>query len=148
MDCITLLQSSVLTCLYFHLIQLSGNMTHSPPRDAAEQLPECSQLFPRSCEGSRQQTSWAWKSASSLLRPEQPGRVVAGMQLLFIFKVNICIWHLNTRIINSYAPAAVLWRILPSSPPSNWLTLVQVLFSKNMCDLCFPRKWNNTSLLF
>lgn len=91
---------------------------------------------------------WTWRSATSLLRPQLPGRGVGGMQLLFIFKINIFIRHLNAHIINSYTPAAVLWLILPSSPPSNWFTLQQVLLSKNAWDLCFPRKWSNNSLLF
>lgn len=90
---------------------------------------------------------WTWRSATSLLRPQLPGRGVGGMQLLFIFKINIFIHHLNAHIINSYAPAAVLWLILPSSPLGNWLTLLQVLLRKNAWDLRFPRKRRNNSLL-
>lgn len=90
---------------------------------------------------------WMWRSAMPLLRPQLPGRGVGGIQPPFVFKINIFIHHLNAHIINSYALAAVLSLIF-SSPPCNWLTLLQDLLGENVWDLRFPRKWSNRSLLF
>lgn len=87
---------------------------------------------------------WLCRSGTSLLRPQLPGREVGGIQLPFVFKINIFIHHLNAHIINSYAPAAVLSLIF-SSPPCNWLTLLQHLLGENVRDLRFPRKWSNHS---
>lgn len=89
---------------------------------------------------------WMCRSAMPLLGPQLAGRGVGGIQLLFVFKTNIFIHHLNAHIINSYTPAAVLSLIF-SSPPCNWLTLLQDLLSENVWDLCFPRKWSSHSLL-
>lgn len=48
---------------------------------------------------------WLCRSAMPLLRPHLLGRGVGGIQLPFVFKINILIHHLNAHIINSYAPA-------------------------------------------
>lgn len=89
---------------------------------------------------------WLCTSAMPLLRPRLPGRGVGGIQLSFVFKINIFIHHLNAHIINSYAPAAVLSLIF-SSPPCYWLTLLQDLLGENVWDLRFPWKWSNHFLL-
>lgn len=86
------------------------------------------------------------QSAVPLLRPQLSGREVGGIQLPFVFKINIFIHHLNAHIINSYAPAAVL-SLISSSPPCNWLTLLHDLLGENVWDLHFPRKRSNHSLL-
>lgn len=89
---------------------------------------------------------WLCKSAMPLLRPQLPSRGVGGIQLPFVFKINIFIHHLNAHIINSYVPAAVLLLIF-SSPVCKWLTLLREVSLARTYET-YASQGNEATILF